>query len=197
MDMNYRNWAFPFLFLLLTSWGCAHQYEKAPVIEKKVSLPGPIFPEEVVNDRISRLTDLMKHGDLSPEETEMAHTLLDAYEGTLSQLSRGAGGEEEIRRLIQVLFKNLVELEERYFFKREPDRRKSAQVVSQISDGRKKIHRAYVSGDYQAVIKAYQDLEASLGPDASDARNTTSSFLFRWRGRGNSKRPFAWVKDHP
>ena len=157
------------LFLFgLSLVGCASPPQKVLVVTPKEStepLPPPAIALDLIDKEILYLNNILQRKDLSDEERKVALDLLKANE-KMKALSQLSTSHEDYRNIIQILLNNLDRLDKAYFSKRRPDKESYLEIFSLFSLRRNRILNAYLSGDYQGVIRGCMELESEFGPNS-------------------------------
>ena len=154
------------VFFLLTFLGaCQPALRKEPVSSKKEMTAPPSVSVEAIDRRILYLSRVLETQDLSGDDRGLALDLLAAYRG-LKTASQTGSLAQNYSPMINILLKNLEQMENRYFTKQFEAPRLSSEGVHQLANKRKRILEAYSAGDDQAVIDRILDLEKTFGPDS-------------------------------
>jgi hypothetical protein len=154
------------VFFLLTFLGaCQPALRKEPVSSKKEMTAPLSVSVEALDRRILYLNRVLETQDLSGDDRGLALDLLAAYRG-LKTASQTGSLAQNYSPMINILLKNLEQMENRYFTKKFEAPRLSSEGVHQLANKRKKILEAYSAGDDQAVIDRILDLEKTFGPDS-------------------------------
>ena len=120
---------------------------------------------EALDRRIHYLSGLLETQDLSKEDQELAQDLLAAYKG-LKTASQSGSLKQNYAPMINILLRNLEQMEDRYFSKKGSGESLSSEGVRQLTVKRKKILEAFSAGNDQAVIDGILDVEKTFGPEA-------------------------------
>jgi hypothetical protein len=154
------------VFFLLTFLGaCQPALRKEPVSSKKEMTAPLSVSVEALDRRILYLNRVLETQDLSGDDRRLALDLLAAYRG-LKTASQTGSLAQNYSPMINILLKNLEQMENRYFTREFDAPRLSSEGVHQLANKRKKILEAYSAGDDQAVIDRILDLEKTFGPDS-------------------------------
>jgi hypothetical protein len=154
------------MFFLLTFLGaCQPALRKEPVSSKKEMTAPLSVSVEALDRRILYLNRVLETQDLSGDDRGLALDLLAAYRG-LKTASQTGSLAQNYSPMINILLKNLEQMENRYFTKQFEAPRLSSEGVHQLANKRKRILEAYSAGDDQAVIDRILDLEKTFGPDS-------------------------------
>ena len=153
------------LFLLTLLGACQPALRKEPVSSKKEMTAPLSVSVEALDRRILNLNRVLETKDLSADDRELALDLLTAYRG-LKTTSQTGSLSQNYSPMINLLLKNLEQMESRYFAKLFEAPRLSSEGVRQLATKRKKILEAYSAGENQAVIDRILDLEKTFGPDS-------------------------------
>ena len=154
------------MFFLLTFLGaCQPALRKEPVSSKKEMTAPLSVSVEALDRRILYLNRVLETQDLSGDDRGLALDLLAAYRG-LKTASQTGSLAQNYSPMINILLKNLEQMENRYFTKQFEAPRLSSGGVHQLANKRKRILEAYSAGDDQAVIDRILDLEKTFGPDS-------------------------------
>ena len=174
------EWPVLCLLIILLGAGCAHEVRQVPPKEEAPSAPPPpaLSPQvsppalspglrvEGLDQRISRVQDLLESDQLSSEDRLLAQDLLRAYQ-TLERVSSASPTDEQTRDLIELLASNLIQMDEHYFKEKPPPEEAARlETVALFAGKRKSIMDSYLAGDYQSVIEGCIDLQKVLGPDS-------------------------------
>jgi hypothetical protein len=164
------KWIVVILAWILLSAGCALETQRIPQKGEPISSPlqPPSPPPLQLNDLEQRITDLqtlVEGGQLSEEDQALAQDLLATYR-SLEKASSSSPTDEELRNAAQLLFSNLVKLEDHYFKKIPADKAATLQTLALFSSKRKAIMDGYLAGDYQGVIDNCMDMKKVLGSDS-------------------------------
>jgi len=153
------------VFLLTLCGACQPALQREPVSAKQDLAPPPSLSVEALDRRIHYLSRLLETQDLSKEDRELAQDLLTAYKG-LKTASQGGSLKQNYAPMINILLRNLEQMEDRYFSKKGSGESLSSEGVRQLTVKRKKILEAFSAGNDQAVIDGILDVEKTFGPEA-------------------------------
>jgi hypothetical protein len=170
------KWTALTLSWILLAIGCAQEAQRIPQRMESPSAelqappplppaPAPLLKLNGLEQRIADIQTLLERGQLSEEDQALAQDLLVTYQ-SLEKPSSSTPTEEELRSIAQMLFSNLIKLEEHYFKGRPTGNAATLQTLALLSSKRKAIIDGYLAGDYQGVIDSCMDLEKVLGPDS-------------------------------
>jgi len=120
---------------------------------------------ETLDRRILYLSRVLETQDLSKADRELASDLLVTYRG-LKTASQTGSLKQNYSPMMNMLLRNLEQMEERYFTKPSAARGLSTDGVRQVASKRKKIAQDFSTGRDQAVIDGVLDLEKSFGPES-------------------------------
>ena len=152
------------LFLSI-AFGCMPGAKRVTVSSKPdVISPHPLTIK-MVNNKIAYLEKILAKEQLNDEDKEIASDSLSAYE-TIRVYLLGRSADTDYHKIIQLLYKNLGWLDEKYFSKKGIGKPQYSEAITVFSTKRKEIRDKYFSGDYQGVINDCIELKASFGPDA-------------------------------
>jgi hypothetical protein len=154
------------LFLLIPFGACQPVIQQAPVSARQETAPPPSLSAEAMDRRILFLNHLLENPDLSKDDRDLAQDLLASYRG-LKVAAESGSLKQNYAPTIQILLRNLDQMEERYFASRRGEGEKvSSQSVRQFELKRKEITEAFSAGDHQTVIDGVLDLEKTFGPES-------------------------------
>ncbi|MGE5841980.1 MAG: hypothetical protein ACM335_06865 [Deltaproteobacteria bacterium] len=149
-------------FLTLTS-ACQ------PALQRQSASPkqdlAPPVSVEALDRRILHLSRVLETQNLSKEDTELAQDLLASYR-SLKTASQTGSLRQNYSPMMNMLPRNLEQMEERYFAKGSAAPSFSSDGVRQIAGKRKKILQDFSAGRDQAVIDGVLDLEKTFGPES-------------------------------
>ena len=152
--------------LLLLAFGCIPVPERRVVVAPEPGItPAPLFPVELLEEKIDFLGTILQKEGLTAKDREIALSLHEVYE-SVKNISPGDFQEAEYRKVIRALLLNLSVLDEYYFSKQEEIAGDYSKSISLFTGKRKEIQEAYVSGDSKGVINHCLELKAIFGPDA-------------------------------
>jgi len=160
-----------FLMVLLSilAFGCVPVSERRVVVVPESGIaPSSLFPQELLDEKITFLNNILGKEDLIEKDREIASSLLDTYKSVKS-ISAGAFKEAEYQKVVRALLNNLNVLDEIYFSKQEERAKDYSRSISLFAAKRKEIQEAYALGDSKGVINHCLELKAVLGPDALTA----------------------------
>lgn len=123
------------------------------------------MPVEALDRRILYLSRVLETQDLSREDRELAQDLLASYRG-LKTASQTGSLRQNYSPMMNMLLRNLEQMEDRYFTKQPAAPGLSAEGVQQLAIKRKKILEAFSAGHDQRVIDGILDLEKTFGPES-------------------------------
>jgi hypothetical protein len=154
------------LFLLILIGACQPVIQRPPVTARPDLAPPPSLSVEALDRRILYLSRLLEAPDLTKDDRELAQDLLASYRG-LKVAAENGSLKQNYAPMIQILLRNLEQMEERYFSaRRGEEERFSSGGVPQFELKRKEIMDAFSAGDDQAVIDRILDLEKTFGPES-------------------------------
>jgi thioredoxin-like negative regulator of GroEL len=153
------------LFLLSFSGACQSALQREPVSARQDLTPPPSLSVEALDRRILYLDRLLETQDLSKDDRELAQDLLVSYR-SLKTASQTGSLKQNYSPAINMLLRNLEQMEDRYFTKQVGGASLSSEGVRQLAIKRKKILEAFAAGNDQAVIDGILDLEKTFGPEA-------------------------------
>lgn len=153
------------LFLLTLCGACQPALQREPVSARQDLAPAPSLSAEALDRRILYLSRLLENQDLSREDRELAQDLLASYKG-LKTASESGSLKQNYAPMINILLRNLEEMENRYFTKKAGDESLSAEGVRQLALKRKKILEAFSAGNDQGVIDGILDMGRTFGPES-------------------------------
>jgi len=157
------------VFFFVLAFGCIPVPERRVVVTPEPSVvPAPLFPADLLEEKIGFLSKILEKEDLSEKDREIASSLLDTYKSVKS-ISVGAFKEAEYQKVVRALLNNLNVLDEIYFSKQEERAKDYSRSISLFAAKRKEIQEAYTLGDPKGVINHCLELKAVLGPDALTA----------------------------
>jgi thioredoxin-like negative regulator of GroEL len=157
------------IFFFVFAFGCIPISERRVVVTPEPSVaPAPLFPADLLDEKISFLSKILEKEDLTEKDREIASSLLDTYKSVKS-ISVGAFKEAEYQKVVHALLNNLNVLDEIYFSKQEERAKDYSRSISLFAAKRKEIQEAYALGDSKGVINHCLELKAVLGPDALTA----------------------------
>ena len=153
------------LFLLTYLGACQPSLRREPATARQ-DLAAPLSVSvEALDRRILYLSRILETQELSRDDRALVQDLLAAYRG-LKTASQTGSLSQNYSPMINILLKNLEQMENRYFTKTLEAPGLSSGGVHQLATKRKKILEAYSAGDDQAVIDRILDLEKTFGPDS-------------------------------
>jgi hypothetical protein len=154
------------LLLLTLLAACQPALRKEPPRARQdVAPPPPSVPVEALERRIAYLSRVLETQDLSREDRELAQELLASYKG-LQTASQTGSLRQNYAPIMNMLLRNLEQMENRYFTKSAAAPGLSSDAVRQLVMTRKKILQAFSAGDDQTVIDGILDLEKTFGPES-------------------------------
>ena len=157
------------VFFFVFAFGCIPVPERRVVVTPEPSVvPAPLFPVDLLEEKIGFLSKILEKEDLTEKDREIASSLLDTYK-SVKNISAGAFKEAEYQKVVRALLNNLNVLDEIYFSKQEERAKDYSRSISLFTVKRNEIQEAYTSGDYKGVINHCLELKAVLGPDALTA----------------------------
>jgi hypothetical protein len=152
------------LFLLTLTGACQPALQREPVSAKQDLAPPLAVSVEALDRRILYLSRVLETQDLSRDDRELAQDLLASYKG-LKTASQTGSLRQNYSPMVNLLLRNLEQMENRYFTKQSAAPGLSAEGVQQLAIKRKKILEAFSAGQDQAVIDGILDLEKTFGPE--------------------------------
>ena len=160
---------FLMVLLFIFAFGCVPVSERRVVVVPESGIaPSSLFPQELLDEKITFLNNILEKEDLTEKDREIASSLLDTYKSVKS-ISVGAFKEAEYQKVVRALLNNLNVLDEIYFSKQEERAKNYSRSISLFAAKRKEIQEAYALGDSKGVINHCLELKAVLGPDALTA----------------------------
>ncbi len=157
------------VLLFIFAFGCVPVSERRVVVVPESGIaPSSLFPQELLDEKITFLNNILEKEDLTEKDREIASSLLDTYKSVKS-ISAGAFKESEYQKVVRALLNNLNVLDEIYFSKQEERAKDYSRSISLFAEKRKEIQEAYALGDSKGVINHCLELKAVLGPDALTA----------------------------
>ena len=157
------------VLLFILAFGCVPVSERRVVVVPESGIaPSSLFPQELLDEKITFLNNILEKEDLTEKDREIASSLLDTYKSVKS-ISVGAFKEAEYQKVVRALLNNLNVLDEIYFSKQEERAKNYSRSISLFAAKRKEIQEAYALGDSKGVINHCLELKAVLGPDALTA----------------------------
>jgi len=157
------------VFFFVFAFGCIPVPERRVVVTPEPPVvPAPLFPADLLEEKIGFLSKILEKEDLTEKDREIASSLLDTYKSVKS-ISAGAFKEAEYQKVVRALLNNLNVLDEIYFSKQEERAKDYSRSISLFAAKRKEIREAYTLGDFKGVINHCLELKAVLGPDALTA----------------------------
>ena len=157
------------VFLFVFAFGCIPVPERRVVVTPEPSVvPAPLFPADLLEEKIGFLSKILEKEDLTEKDREIASSLLDTYKSVKS-ISAGSFKEAEYQKVVHALLNNLNVLDEIYFSKHEERAKDYSRSISLFATKRKEIQEAYALGDSKGVINHCLELKAVLGSDALTA----------------------------
>jgi len=160
---------FLLVFFFVFAFGCIPVPERRVVVAPEPSVvPAPLFPADLLEEKIGFLSKILEKEDLTEKDREIASSLLDTYKSVKS-ISAGAFKEAEYQKVVRALLNNLNVLDKIYFSKHEERTKDYSRSISLFAAKRKEIQEAYALGDSKGVINHCLELKAVLGPDALTA----------------------------
>jgi len=154
--------------VLVISWlslpGCASLTEKRAVLQPEAHVK-PLFPVELVDQKIDRLEQISKSEDLSESEKAVITQLLETYH-LVKRAAFKPMTEEEYRTLSESLFQSLTLLDESSLSEKGDAPVARSDAIRLFLAKREKIFNAYRSGNSERVIRESMELKTMLGPEA-------------------------------
>ncbi len=152
------------LFLLTLTGACQPALQREPVSARQDLTPPLALSVEALDRRILYLSRVLETQDLSMDDRQLAQDLLASYRG-LRTASQSGSLRQNASPMVNMLLRNLEQMENRYFTKQSAAPGLSAEGVQQLAIKRKKILEAFSAGQDQAVIDGILELEKTFGPD--------------------------------
>ena len=152
------------LFLLTLTGACQPALQREPVSARQDLTPPLALSVEALDRRILYLSRVLETQDLSMDDRQLAQDLLASYRG-LRTASQSGSLRQNTSPMVNMLLRNLEQMENRYFTKQSAAPGLSAEGVQQLAIKRKKILEAFSAGQDQAVIDGILELEKTFGPD--------------------------------
>ena len=153
------------LFLLTLCGACQPALQREPVSSRPDLAPPPSLSIEALDRRILYLSRLLETSELSKEDQDFAQDLLAAYKG-LKTASQSGSLKQNYVPMINILLRNLEQMEDRYLTKKRVGESLSPEGLPQLTVKRKKILEAFSMENDQAVIDGILDLEKTFGANA-------------------------------
>lgn len=124
----------------------------------------PALSNEVIDRRIDEIKKLLNENSLSDDRKETGLSIIKAYD-KLKSLNSSNIAEKEYRKLVQLLFNTLVEVETQYFYGGIVVSGEAAEeiIIENYSELKKQIHRNYYAGDFKGVISGCEELMVRFG----------------------------------
>ena len=160
---------FLMVLLFILAFGCVPVSERRVVVVPESGIaPSSLFPQELLDEKITFLNNILEKEDLTEKDREIASSLLDTYKSVKS-ISAGTFKEADYQKVVRSLLNNLNILDEIYFSKQEERAKDYSRSISLFAAKKKEIQEAYALGDSKGVINHCLELKAVLGPDALTA----------------------------
>jgi len=153
------------LFLLTLTGACQPALQREPVSARQDLAPPLAVSVEALDRRILYLSRVLETQDLSMDDRQLAQDLLASYRG-LRTASQSGSLRQNTSPMVNMLLRNLEQMEDRYFTRQAAAPGLSAEGVHQLAIKRKKILEAFSAGHDQAVIDGILDLEKTFGPES-------------------------------
>jgi len=153
------------LFLLTLTGACQPALQREPVSARQDLAPPLAVSVEALDRRILYLSRVLETQDLSRDDRELAQGLLASYRG-LKTASQTGSLEQNYSPTVNMLLRNLEQMEDRYFTKQPAAPGLSAEGVHRLATKRRKILEAFSAGHDQTVIDGILDLEKTFGPES-------------------------------
>jgi len=154
------------LLLLTLTGACQPALQREPASARQDLAPPLAVSVEAIDRRILYLNRVLETQDLPLEDRELAQDLLASYRG-LKTASQTGALTQNYTPMVNMLLRNLEQVEDRYFTKQPAATGLSAEGVHQLATKRRKIVESFSSGNDQAVIDGIVDLEKTFGPESS------------------------------
>jgi hypothetical protein len=145
---------------LLVAQGCAHEIRRYPTSSEYPTQT--LTRPEGLEERIQNLQALLDEDRLGPEDRLLAQDLLKTY-AAFDKASLRPVDEQGLRLLVELLFSNLAQMEDRTFRIPHPDAVEEVGDMALLAEKRKRIMTSYLSGDYKSVIEGVAQMEKSFG----------------------------------
>ncbi|MCU0597085.1 MAG: hypothetical protein MUC98_16715 [Desulfobacterota bacterium] len=152
-------------FLLTLTAACQPAIQKERVSAKQDLSSPPVVSPEAMDRRILHLSRVLETQDLSKEDRELAQDLLASYRGLKTASQTGSLKQNAIP-MLNMLLRNLDQMEDRYFTKQPTPSILSSEGVRQLAVKRKKILEDFSTGRDQAVIDGIVELEKTFGAES-------------------------------
>lgn len=160
---------FLLVFFFVFAFGCVPVPQRRVVVAPEPSsVPAPLFPAGLLEEKISFLSNILEKEDLTEKDRGIASSLLDTYK-SVKNISAGSFKEAEYQKVVHALLNNLNVLDEIYFSKQEERAKDYSRSITLFVAKTKEVQEAYVLGDSKGVINHCLELKAVLGPDALTA----------------------------
>ena len=153
------------LFSITLTAACQPAIQREPASARQDLSPPLSVSVEALDRRIVYLTRVLETQDLSKDDRELAQDLLASYKG-LKTASQTGSLRQNYSPMVNMLLRNLEQMENRYFTKQTAAPSLSSDGVRELAMARKKILQAFSAGNDQAVIDGILDLEKTFGPDS-------------------------------
>jgi hypothetical protein len=154
--------------LLITPilFSCMAKVKKEVITPKLEVISASILPVDIIDKKISMLTEFSEKKDISPEDKENALSLISDYTKIRSAATADMS-DKDYQEVIRILFSDLSMLDERYLLSKVVVKDQTfSKVINQYYLKKQEILDRYFSGDYQGVISKYAELETSFGKNS-------------------------------
>jgi hypothetical protein len=163
------NTVWVFLCLVPLLFGCVPEVKKPEVLPPQPQAQSiPPLQLEGLDRKIASLDQILLKQDLSNEDRMTAQNLLIAY-GTIKEDLKYPLTTKDYHKIIDLLYANLGQIDESYFARTGKAEKTAAQELQLFSEKKKGIISSYASGNYQAVIDGYVEMEKEFGTEAMPA----------------------------
>ena len=126
----------------------------------------PVIPADTVDKKITAIQGLMDREEISEKDMNIATRLVSDYM-TIESIGKKPLSDTDYRNIIQILFKDLIELDEKYLLKGSSHNEVNySDVMKEFSTIRKKIIESYLSSDFQGVVSGCVEMESLFGPES-------------------------------
>jgi len=148
----------------LSFHGCAPLKEQRVVVEPRAHVK-PLFPVQLVDQKIDWLEQTSKREDLTESERAVIAQLLKTY-NLVKRVAFKPMTEEEYRVLSESLFQSLTLIDETSLSEKHQSALSRSDAINLFARKREKILSAYRLGDSKTVIRESMELKTILGPEA-------------------------------
>lgn len=153
------------LILLSVTGACQPAVQRERPSARQDMAPSAPLSAEALDRRILYLNRVLETQELSKEDRELAQDLVASYKG-LKTASQTGSLRQNFSPMMNMLLRNLAQMEDRYFAKQSPAASLSSDGLRQLAEKRKRILQDFSAGRDQAVIDGILDLEKTLGTES-------------------------------